>query len=154
MTGILSLRRAAREDAPGIAALAEAAYAHYIPVINAIPQPMQADYAELVASGEVWIAGDSENPDASLVLRPEEECLLLWSIAVAPRNQGLGFGNALLDFCSQRARDLQKTVLRLFTNVLMQSNRDWYERRGFSETHREQIGDKLVVHMSRAVSEA
>ncbi|MBD8891458.1 GNAT family N-acetyltransferase [Roseibium litorale] len=152
--GTLNLRKAVAEDAKGITELARDAYQHYIPVINATPQPMQADYAALIRKDEVWLAGTSDHPDASLVLRLAADHLLLWSIAVAPRLQGSGFGNRLLDFCFQRARDHEKPELRLFTNALMTSNRLWYRRRGFTETSHEQIGDKLVVHMSAPAAEA
>ncbi|SHM87053.1 GNAT family N-acetyltransferase [Roseibium suaedae] len=150
----MDLRRAVITDAQAIADLARDAYEHYIPVIKAVPQPMQADYAELIAADEVWLSGPSDQPDASLVLRLQPDHLLLWSIAVAPHRQGSGLGNHLLDFCFQRARDHQKPELRLFTNALMTSNQLWYQRRGFRETRREQIGDKLAVHMSAPVPEA
>ena len=45
------LRPALPGEAPLLAALAERAYAHYVPVIGRRPAPMDDDYAARIAAG-------------------------------------------------------------------------------------------------------
>ncbi len=144
-------RPAVPEDAPRLLCLAERAYAPWIEVIGAIPLPMTADYGTFIADHEVWVTGPEDTPSGSLVLVREPDHLLLWSIAVDPSAKGTGLGNFLLDFTLKRAEELGLAEVRLFTNVLMDTNRAWYARHGFRETGRKQIDDKHVVYMARPV---
>ncbi|MHA7775505.1 GNAT family N-acetyltransferase [Roseibium sp. M-1] len=141
------LTRARPGDAEAMSALAERAYAHYIPIINAIPVPMSADYAAHIRDHEVWVLSSGGTLGASLVLITNPDHLLIESIAVDPAEQGKGHGRTLLGWTRQRALDLKLPEIRLYTNVLMTQNRAWYHRAGFSETHEEQRGDKRIVHM-------
>ncbi|WP_289034832.1 GNAT family N-acetyltransferase [uncultured Roseibium sp.] len=150
-TGALHMRRADAGDAPALADLADRAYRDWIDIIGSKPQPMGADYDDLIDKDEVWMTGPRGMPEGSLVLRREDDHLLLWSIAVSPGTQGTGLGNRLLDFTLARARNLSFSEVRLFTNMKMQSNRDWYARKGFREAERKMIGTKRVVIMTRSV---
>ena len=141
------LTRATPEDATDLKVLAERAYAHYVPIINAVPVPMLADYAASVRDHEVWTLRPDGALSASLVLIHGGDHLLIESIAVDPESQGKGYGRLLLDWSRQRAAALGLDDLRLYTNVLMTDNRAWYARAGFTETHEEQRGDKRIVHM-------
>lgn len=144
-------RPAVREDAPRLRSLAERAYSPWIEVIGAIPLPMTADYGTLITEHEAWITGPGDTPSGSLVLMRDPDHLLLWSIAVDPSAKGAGLGSFLLNFTLTRAEELDLPEVRLFTNVLMDTNRAWYARHGFRETGRKQIGDKHVVYMARPV---
>ncbi|MGX1499210.1 N-acetylglutamate synthase-like GNAT family acetyltransferase [Labrenzia sp. MBR-25] len=139
--------RAAPGDADAMAELARRAYAHYIPVINAVPVPMTADYAAHIRDDDVWVLRSGTGLAASLVLIRHPGHLLIESIAVDPDEQGKGRGRQLLDWTRQRATDFGLSEIRLYTNVLMTKNRAWYQRAGFTETHEEQRGDKRIVHM-------
>jgi len=141
-------RKAKPKDSIGVARLAERAYQHYVPVIGAMPLPMEVDYRAMIDEDEVWIAGPADNPFACLVLKPEPDHMLIWSIAIDPERQGNGFGRGLLQFAIQRAIELDLREVRLFTNVKMHENLKWYARYGFRETGREFKGDKEVVHMA------
>jgi len=138
-------------DVPGLKVLAERAYGHYIPVIQAVPAPMEADYAAMVRDHEVWTIRGNDALRASLVLIAGDDHLLIESIAVEPSEQGMGTGRLLLDWARQRALALGHRELRLYTNVLMSDNRAWYKRAGFTETLEEQRGDKRIVHMRLAL---
>ncbi len=127
------------------------AYAPWIQVIGSTPQPMCADYRQLIRDDEVWYTGTRANPAGSLVLRHETDHLLLWSIAVSPASKGKNLGNRLLDFTLRRAKDLRFSTVQLFTNPKMVRNRAWYSRKGFRERETLFIGDKHVVMMSRPV---
>lgn len=129
--------------------LADDAYGQWVPIIGSRPQPMGADYAKLIEEDEVWLAPSSRaGLDGSLVLRHEDDHLLLWSIAVAPAARSRNLGNDLLDFTFRRARQLGYREVRLFTNVKMEQNRAWYARKGFRELERRWIGTKHVIFMS------
>lgn len=134
-------------DAVAMTELARRAYAHYIPVINAVPVPMTADYAAHIRRDDVWVLRSGTSLAASLVLIRHPDHLLIESIAVDPEEQGKGRGRQLLDWARRRAADLGLSEIRLYTNVLMTENRAWYQRAGFAETHEEQRGDKRIVHM-------
>jgi hypothetical protein len=57
----------------------------------------------------------------------------------------------LMAFAETRARELQRPELRLFTNARMEGNIALYRRLGYSETRREDLADRVLVHMSKAV---
>lgn len=116
--------------------------------MNAIPVPMSADYSTMIREHEVWVLRDGDTIVASLVLIWRPDHLLLESVAVDPDSQGSGYGRKMLDWALKRAREAPVPEIRLYTNILMVENRDWYLRAGFVETHEEQRGDKHIVHMS------
>ena len=55
----MQIRAALSRDVAQIVEITNAAYAKYIPRMGRKPQPMTADYAKLVAAGEVWVACDA-----------------------------------------------------------------------------------------------
>nr|WP_319384929.1 GNAT family N-acetyltransferase [uncultured Roseibium sp.] len=140
--------RARAEDASALTELARRAYERFIPIMNAVPLPMTADYAALIGNADVWVVRGTAGIGASLVLVPEDDHLLIESVAVDPDRQGEGLGWKMLHWAYARARDLGFDELRLYTNVLMHENRAWYKRAGWTELHEEQRGDKRIVHFA------
>lgn len=140
--------RARPEDASALSELARRAYERFIPIMNAVPLPMTADYAALIGNADVWVVRSAAGIGASLVLVPQGDHLLIESIAVDPDRQGEGLGRQMLHWGYARARDLGFNELRLYTNVLMHDNRAWYKRAGWTELHEEQRGDKRIVHFA------
>ena len=60
------IRPARPEDAAAIRAIAEAAYAPFIPLIGRRPAPMDADFPAQIAAGRVWAAeGEAQGQGAS-----------------------------------------------------------------------------------------
>ena len=112
------------------------AYALYIPRIGREPAPMTADYAELIAGGEVWVAVEGEATAGVLVLRPKPGSLFLENVAVAPARQGRGIGSALLGFAEEHAESLGLREVTLYTNDAMTENLSFYPARGYVETER------------------
>ncbi|MCP9950622.1 GNAT family N-acetyltransferase [Actinomadura madurae] len=139
------IRTAARPDRPRIEEIVEAAYAPWAEVIGTRPLPMDADYGALIDAGRVFVTGDG--PDGLIVLIPEDGALLVENVAVAPAHHGRGIGGTLLSFAEERARTLSLPSLRLYTNELMTKNIALYERIGYRETGREDIGGRYIVHM-------
>ena len=77
---------------------------------------------------------------------------MIWSVAVAPAHQKRGLGRRLMALAETRARVLRRAELRLFTNARMEGNVALYRRLGYEETQREQLPDRVLVHMSKAVA--
>ena len=147
----LRLRRAGPGDADELNRLARAAYARHVPAIGREPQPMATDWATLFDSMEIWALDGPDGIEASLALEPGEDCLTLWSVAVAPPFQGTGLGSALLGFAEERAQALGRKKIRLFTNARMEGNVALYKAKGYLETHRETLPDRTIVHMAKVL---
>jgi GNAT superfamily N-acetyltransferase len=132
------VRRADPGDAAAIQRLVERAYERYVPRIGLRPAPMDANYRELVARGEVWVIDGADGvPVGTIVLVAHLDHVLVENVAVVPELQGQGIGRALLDFAERHAREQGVGELRLYTHELMKENRHLYARLGYEETGRE-----------------
>lgn len=98
---------------------------------------MTADYATLIRDGVVRVL---DEPAAGiigvLVSFPRANDYFIENVAVLPERQGEGWGARLLAHAEDEARAARRDVLRLYTNVAMRENIDWYPRRGYTETGR------------------
>lgn len=150
----VSIRRAARTDIPAIVALQQAAYAQNRALLGVEPLPLQADYHEIFAGMDCWLAGDARDPDGVLILELRPDDLLIWSVATHPRARGTGVGNALLAFAEAQASASGRTVVRLYTGEVLTANIAWYGRCGFTVERVEQMADRRAVHMKKILEEA
>jgi GNAT superfamily N-acetyltransferase len=140
-------RLATPADAPALAALAEAAYAVYVPRLDGREPPaMRPDFPARIAAGAVWLV---EGPDAYLIAWPEADALMVENLAVAPGRQGRGLGRGLLAFAESLARSHGLALTRLYTNLVMTENQRLYERLGYVETHRSTLGVFVRVHYEK-----
>jgi ribosomal protein S18 acetylase RimI-like enzyme len=130
------LRRATDGDVPALAAIAEAAYAVYVPRIGRPPPPMVADYAAAVRDAETWVLDDGGRVAGYLVLVYHDDHVLLENVAVGPEDQGRGLGGRLLKYAEARTIAKGLNEIRLYTNEAMTENQALYERIGYEETHR------------------
>lgn len=146
-----ALRLARPEETESVAALVEAAYAPWVPVIGRRPAPMDEDYAHLVAEGHVWVLEGEAGLEGLIVIEPREDHLWLDNIAVAPAAAGKGLGRFLLDALEARARELGFAEVRLLTNALMTRNIEIYARRGYVEARRGTEKGFTRVWMSKRV---
>jgi GNAT superfamily N-acetyltransferase len=89
------IRPAVLEDAAGIRALTRAAYAKWVALIGREPLPMQADYERAVAEHtiDLLIVDGALAGLVETILRPDH--LWIENVAVAPEQQGRGFGRLL-----------------------------------------------------------
>ena len=145
------IRRARPDEGPVVAQLTNRAYAHYIPLLERKPQPMMADYGQMIAQDEVWLLLHDDQPAGALVLVREPGTLLIYNVAVEPRFQGRGFGRRLLGLAEAEARRAGCARLRLYTNEHMTFNLAMYRRRGYRETGREAYLGSDLVHMEKLV---
>ena len=88
----ITIRKAEPGDAETIAAITDAAYTKYIPRIGRKPRPMTENYKHVVAEHPVWVIGLGSKPVGVLVLVPEPEAMLVYSMAVDPQYQKRGLG--------------------------------------------------------------
>jgi len=133
------------DDLPDIERIVAQAYGHYVARIGAVPGPMRDDYPARVAQGMVHVLRAQDAVQGVLVLIPEDDCLLLDNIAVAPQAQGKGYGRNLMQFAEDAARRAGYGYIRLYTQEKMIENIAIYIRYGYAETHRaEEIGLKRV----------
>jgi GNAT superfamily N-acetyltransferase len=130
------IRPALPDDAAAVAACVREAYAGYVERIGREPAPMAADYAALIAAGEVWAAREHGVLVGVLVLRPRPPALFVENVAVLPARQGRGLGRALLAFAEEHARDAGLTEVTLYTNERMTENLRFYPALGYAETGR------------------
>src|SRR4051812_1442290 len=148
----MGIRPAEAVDRESVEAIVKAAYDPWIPVIGMEPVPLTADYAELIDAGLVYVLENERMIDALIVLRPEDDDLLVENVAVSPDRQGRGLGRRLLAFAEFRARSLGLPAVRLYTNEKMISNIGLYESLGYRETVREALpgaSELHVVHMRK-----
>jgi ribosomal protein S18 acetylase RimI-like enzyme len=130
------LRPALAGDVPAIADCARAAYRRYVPRIGREPAPMVADFAALVAAGEIHVLLAGAALAGFVVIRPGADHLFIENVAVHPDRQGRGIGRKLLAFAESAAVARGLPALKLYTNVKMTENFPFYESLGFVETER------------------
>src|SRR5262245_49558931 len=145
-------RRAVPADSGIIAAITNAAYTKYIARMGREPQPMTADYDQILATHPVWLLCRADEPVGVLVLMHEPETMLIYSVAIGPPYQKHGYGRRLLAWAEEQAQQAGYTSIRLFTNGLMTENIALYQRLGYSETGREPFNGLTIVHMAKRLS--
>ena len=146
-SGDLTLRRAGSADLSSLVALQQAAYAKNRPLLGVEPLPLLADYAEIMRDMEVWLATEGDRFAGALILEPRADDLLIWSIASDPATQGAGLGRTLLAAAEERARQLGRTVIRLYTGTPLAHLVAWYGRHGFAVERIEALSDRSITHM-------
>lgn len=130
------IRRATPTDADAIRTCVDEAYTMYIERIGKKPAPMLADYDELIARSVVSVALIDDVLVGMIAMWSKQDHFYIETVAVAPGVQGTGIGAALLAHADLVAEAAGHAEIRLYTNVNMAENLDYYPRRGFTETHR------------------
>jgi ribosomal protein S18 acetylase RimI-like enzyme len=77
----------------------------------------------------------------------------LWieNVAVAPEQQGRGFGRLLLAHAERCAIHAGRLEIRLMTNQAFAANVELYARRGYSVNRAEPFRGGTTVHMSKRI---
>jgi ribosomal protein S18 acetylase RimI-like enzyme len=133
---VLTQRLATSADVPTLSLITADAYAPVVDQIGRPPAPVTADYQDLVAKSEVWVAQDGDTVVGLLVVEVRDDHLLIENVAVAPAVQRRGVGSALLNLAEAQAARLGLREVRLYTNELMTQNLTFYPRRGYVEVAR------------------
>lgn len=142
------VRLAAEADRAAVEEIVRDAYAPWVPVVGGRPRPLDADYAALIAAGQVHVIGD-DGVDGLIVLVPEAGALLVENVAVRPALHGRGTGRRLLAFAEDEARRRGLPAVRLYTHERMASNLRLYALLGYVETGREPAGPAHLVHLTK-----
>lgn len=146
------LRHVVLADLPAVEQLQRASYAANRAILGVEPLPLLADYAAIFSAMEVWLNEAEGILDGVLILEPQTDDLLIWSIATAPEVQGRGVGRVLLEAAHRRAAELGLDTLRLYTGTLLTERVAWYQRHGFIIEHIEDMPDRSVTHMVKRLS--
>jgi ribosomal protein S18 acetylase RimI-like enzyme len=144
---VSTLRRATADDIAAVTALQRAAYEKNHAILGRVPLPLMADYAEVFARYEIWLAESDGGLEGVLILEPRPDDLLIWSVATAPAAQGRGAGNRMLAFAETHARAKGLTCMRLYTGEPLTGNIAWYQRRGYVHERIEELPDRRLVHL-------
>lgn len=150
----ITFRRAEAADLPAIEALQHAAYARNRRLLGVEPLPLQANYREILATMEVWLAEERDQLRGVLVLQPGEDDMLIWSLAAAPDAQRQGIGEIMLDAAEVRAAQLNRTVMRLYTGAVLEGLIRWYHRHGYEIERHERLPDRTITHMIKHLARA
>ena len=132
-----------------------AAYSAYLPIMGAMPLPVDADHAAAIALGQVWLVRDGEADAGLMVLEAAPTHLMIESLAVLPAHQGRGLGRWMLGFAEHRAREAGVPELRLYTNAKMTRNILLYGLAGFIETERRPVPHRMSfvrVYMTKTLT--
>jgi GNAT superfamily N-acetyltransferase len=145
------IRPAVLEDAGRIRDLTRAAYAKWAALIGREPLPMQADYQRAVVEHtiDVLIVDGALVGLLETILRPDH--LWIENVAVAPEQQGRGFGRLLLAHAECRAIHAGRPEIRLLTNQAFAANLELYAKRGYIVNRTEPFRGGTTVHMSRRI---
>jgi N-acetylglutamate synthase-like GNAT family acetyltransferase len=151
-----TFRAATKLDLPAIAAVIDAAYSHYIPILGGRkPRPMTDDHAARIDRGETFLLEEDDRPIAVTSMALRDGAMHIFNIAVHPDAQGSGHLRGIFAFAEDRSRGEGATRLTLFTNALMERNRAIYSHMGFAEVREEDApGGYRIVFMERPIAPA
>jgi len=128
-----------------------AAYEGYIEDIGTKPAPMLDDYKSLIRAEAITVAMDGDDLAGLIVMWARPDHWYVDNVAVWPSRQGTGVGSILLLHADQVASDAGFTEVRLYTNEAMTANTTYYERRGYTETHRSEEAGYNRIYYTRSL---
>ena len=147
-----TIRLATAADTDHVRRCVVEAYEQYVSRIGGPPAPMLADYEALVERGAVSVAICDGRLAGVLVAWPEADHLHIDNVATSTEFRGTGVGRALIESAERAAQASGLDELRLYTNVAMSENLDYYLRRGFTETHRSTIDGYDRVYFAKRLT--
>ena len=115
---------------------------------------MQADYRRAVTEHTIDLLIDRGALVGLIETMPRPDHLWIENVAVAPEQQGRGFGRLLLDHAERRAVQAGCAEIRLLTNQAFAANLDLYAKRGYSVDRTESFRGGTAVYMSKRIEPA
>ena len=113
-----------------------AAFEGFVPQIGKPPAPMLADYAALIARGQVHVVEDEGVISAAIVLEARPDHLFVDVLAVRPERQRIGLGRRLMALAAAEAGRRGRREIRLYTHEVMVGALALYRGLGYQETGR------------------
>lgn len=147
----LVFRRAGPTDAAMVAAITEAAYAKWVPVIGRKPKPMLADFNAAIRDHLIELAYLNDVAVGLIELIPAADHLLLENIAVDPAAHGQGIGRRLMRRVEQHAIERSLPTVRLYTNKAFATNLGFYQRLGYRIEGEEPYKEGFTVYFAKPV---
>jgi ribosomal protein S18 acetylase RimI-like enzyme len=147
----LVFRRAGPADAATVAAITDAAYAKWVPVIGRKPKPMTVDYNAAIRDHLVELAYLDDIAVGLIELIPAADHLLLENIAIDPAAQGQGIGRRLMQRVEEHAIAMGLPMVRLYTNKAFATNLGFYQRLGYTIEGEEPYKEGFTVYFAKSV---
>jgi GNAT superfamily N-acetyltransferase len=141
-------------DVDAVTALTNSAYAKYVDHLGFEPKPMVTDHEGWIRNRHVWVLGDPGALFGAIMLLPDDEAMMIYSIAIDPARQGEGHGRALMGFAEDQARVLGLSRLMLYTNEKMTDNIAFYHKLSYEQYGRQQHEnhpDSWVIFMRKEI---
>ena len=120
------------------------AYQPYVPILGRPPAPMVADFRHHMLRKELYVLTTEETGDSGIetvgyiVFYPQDDCMFLENVAVSPAHSNRGFGRQLINYCETTALQDGKSIVRLYTNEMMEENLSMHPHLGYQEIERKQ----------------
>ncbi len=137
-----------------VAAITEAAYAKWVPVIGRKPKPMLADYNAAIRDHLIELAYRDDAAVGLIEMIPAADHLLLENIAIDPAAQGQGIGRRLMRRVEQHAIERSLPMVRLYTNKAFATNLDFYRRLGYEIEREEPYKEGFTVYFAKPVGKS
>lgn len=138
----VKIRTARSEDAAGLRACIQAAYAPARQRGVLLP-PVDEGVEEDIATNLVWVAEYDGAVAGGLIVAPVDDALHVMNLVVHPNAQGQGVARKLLSLAETHALTHGLSELRLATHRDMPENIALYQHLGWEENSRE--GVKVVM---------
>ncbi len=139
----ITVRPATADDAHGLTACIDAAYAPYVAKGLDLP-PVSEGIAGDIRDHHVWVATRSDRIVGGVVLVLGDAAHLA-NLAVHPDAGGQGVGQALIATATSAARAAGYDKLHLATHVEMTGTQGFYQRLGWVEAGRD--GNKVYFEI-------
>jgi len=143
------LRAPEEGEAPRLKEIVQSAYAPYVKRIGGRPRPMDDDYGKLVRKGVLTVAEREGEVVGLVALERGDGEFSVDNLAVDPAHQGTGSGRALLLRAEDEARIAGYDAVHLFTHETMTESLALYERIGYVEYERRDVGAGSLVLMRK-----
>jgi ribosomal protein S18 acetylase RimI-like enzyme len=150
-TPSLEIRPAALDDAARIRDLTRAAYAKWVALIGREPLTMQADYDRAVREHAIDLLHKGGVLVGLIETITRFDHLWIENVAVAPGQQGRGYGRLLLAHVEVRAAESGLGEIRLMTNAAFAANLALYDRLGYAVVGAEPFRGGTAVAMMKRV---
>lgn len=144
--GIIS-RKAVAADQGKLTGLQHAAYQANREILGVEPLPLLVDYGTILREMSVWLFERGTFLAGALILKPEPDHLLIWSVASHHDARGLRLGSDMMFFAEDEARRQNLSQTRLYTGSRLVERIGWYERLGYRIDRVEELPDCQITHM-------
>ncbi len=148
------IRPAAAADAEPIRDLTRAAYSKWVSLIGREPLPMQADYERAVREHQIDCLTVGGTLAGLIETILHADYLWIENVAVAPEQQGKGYGRLLLAHAERRAVSSGRAEIRLLTNQAFAANVELYTKLGYAIERTEPFRGGATVYMRKRIERA